>query len=431
MDNNFFAIDIGTTKTIAVAVNVTKEINILGIGEQKSRGIEKGIISDIEEISEVVTSTINEAKASLDTSTMIDKAYVSLCGATTKSIISRGSVNIPNGTISTVEVNQVLQNSIYNSNVPLDFAILHVLPIAFKVDEIDNVKNPIGVKGSKLEVIVYCISATRSTLTNIRNTLKKSMITNVLFTLSGYMSSIATLSKEQIEAGSILIDMGGSSTDYVVLRGQSVIYEGHIPVGSKHIDSDIATMKNISVETAEILKIKYGRLDPLDDENIKKISVPKKNSDEKEYIYMEEIKNIIHARVEELLVLIYDDLKDSNMISKVGDGVVITGGLASLSGLRELTSKVFNLPVSIGVPKDINGSGFDELSLSSVVGTIHYASNLIERLELDSNRELLKRNISNQEGISDLTDLNSLSKAKDESSKGVFGKISNVFKEMF
>jgi cell division protein FtsA len=225
--------------------------------------------------------------------------------------------------------------------------------------------------------------------------------------------------------------MGGSSTDYVVLRGQSVIYEGHIPVGSKHIDSDIAIMKNISVETAEILKIKYGRLVPLDDENIKKISVPKKNSDEKEYIYMEEIKNIIHARVEELLVLVYDDLKDSNMISKVGDGVVITGGLASLSGLRELTSKVFNLPVSIGVPKDINGSGFDELSLSSVVGTIHYASNLIERLELDSNRELLKRNISNQEGISDLTDLNNLSKTKDESSKSVFGKIGNVFKEMF
>ncbi|MFV0563876.1 cell division protein FtsA [Malaciobacter mytili] len=400
------AIDIGSSSITAVIAknNLDGKINILGTGTSKSEGINKGSITNIEVASKAIKNAVNIARGS--TAEVIDSSVVSISGAYTKGLRSLGSVNVPNGLITETEINQVMQMALYNATIIPEYEVVHVLPIFFKVDDSKDVENPLNMNGSRLEVSVYIVTAKRTALTNIKSALKSAGIELTNFVLDGYASAISLLDEQQNKFGSTVINIGGTTTEFVSYKGSAIIFNGFIPVGSNHITNDLSVMLHTPPNAAEMLKVKYGNLLKInenDDLAIKKVKIPRIGDEQNtSEVSLEHIQTIIHARVEEILVLIRNKLKQSGIQENIGAGIVITGGMSQLLGIKELAMKVFeNTPVKISNPINIKNGymNFDDPTMSTIVGLLFYSLNDNRTYELDSNKNLIKKAIKKEEPI--------------------------------
>ena len=193
MNNSILAIDIGTTNIIAIIASndFSNKINILGVGQTTSKGVQKGNIVDIDLASTCIGEAVSNAIDSSGTST--SKAVVSISGANTKTVMSKGVMNIPSGQIQYNDIKQVLKMALYNAQIIADYEVIHVLPIFFRVDDGTTISNPLNMNGSRIEVSVNIITAKKTSLTNVRNALKQINLEVDKFILSGYANAISTL----------------------------------------------------------------------------------------------------------------------------------------------------------------------------------------------------------------------------------------------
>jgi len=398
LKNTLLAIDIGSSAITAVIAkhDLESNINILGTGLQKSEGVNKGIIINIEEASKAIKDAINIAKRS--TTEVIDTSVVSISGSYTKSIRSSGSVNVPNGLITETEINQVMQMALYNATIVPEYEVVHVVPIFFKVDDSVDVDNPLNMNGSRLEVSVYIVTAKRTALTNIKSALKISGIDITRFVLDGYASAISILDEQQKKFGATVINIGSTTTEFVCYKGNSLIYNGFIPVGSNHITNDLSVMLHTPPIAAEKIKTEYGSLtknySSSNDLGVTKVKIPR-IGDEDTYseIALDHIQTIIHARIEEILILVKNQLKKSGILDNVGSGIVITGGMSNLEGLKLLAEKIYDgIPISLSNPKNIENGymSFDDPRMSTIVGLLVYSLGINRSYELDSSKKLMK-----------------------------------------
>ena len=396
MNKTLLAIDIGSFNITAIIArnNLDYKINILGTGSYKSDGINKGVISNIEVASQCIKEAVLLAKR--NTSEQIDSTVVSISGAYTKGIRSLGSVNIPNGLITENEINQVLQMALYNATIIPEYEVVHVIPIFFKIDDSADVENPLNMNGSRLEVSVYVVTAKRTSLTNIKSALKIAGISVNNFVLDGYATAISILDEQQKKFGATVINIGATTTEYVCYKGTSLIYDGFIPVGSNHITNDLSVMLHTPPIAAEKIKTEYGDLLKTNEEiATKKIRTPR-IGDEKNYseVSLDHVQTIIHARVEEVLTLIRNNLKKSGIHENLGTGIVITGGMSKLIGMKELATLVFdNLPVKISNPINIKNGymSFEDEKMATIVGLLLYSLAPNRNFELDSNKNLIRK----------------------------------------
>ena len=398
MSDTLLAIDIGSTNIVSVVAqnDLNGNINILGMGIESSDGINKGLITNIEVASAAINNVVQNAKRS--TQKNIDTTLVSISGAYTKGIRSMGSVNIPNGLITENEINQVLQMALYNATIVPEYDVVHVLPIYFKVDDSQSIDNPLNMNGARLEASVYIVTAKKTVLTNIKSAIKTSGLEVTNFVLNGYSSAISVLDDEQKRFGTGVIDIGGSTTDFVCFKGKSILYNDFISVGSSHITNDLSVMLHTPPNAAEMLKIKYGNLLNSyvnDDLAIKKVKIPiigdEQNTKEMD---LDSVQTIIHARVEETLMLIKERITSSGISDHMGAGLVITGGMSQLIGIKELASKVFeNIPVKVASPVNIKNGyvNFEDPTMSTIVGLLLYGLDTNANFELDSNKKIRKR----------------------------------------
>ncbi len=396
MNKTLLAIDIGSSQVTAVIArnNLDYKINILGTGSFRSEGINKGVISNIEVASKCIKEAVSIAKK--NTSEPIESTVVSISGVYTKGIRSSGSVNIPNGLITENEINQVLQMALYNATIIPEYEVVHVVPIFFKIDDSADVENPLNMNGSRLEVSVYVVTAKKTALTNIKSALKIAGISVNNFVLDGYASAISVLDEQQKKFGATVINMGSTTTEFVCYKGASLIYDGVIPVGSNHITNDLSVMLHTPPIAAEKIKTEYGDLlKPNEELANKKVRTPRigdeKNSSE---VSLEHVQTIIHARVEEVLTLVKNDLKKSGIHENLGTGIVITGGMSKLGGMKELATLVFdNLPVKISNPVNIKNGymSFEDQKMATIVGLLFYSLETNRNFELDSNKNLIKK----------------------------------------
>lgn len=398
MNNTLLAIDIGSSAITAVIAkhDLESNINILGTGLQKSEGVNKGIIINIEEASKAIKDAINIAKRS--TTEVIDTSVVSISGSYTKSIRSSGSVNVPNGLITETEINQVMQMALYNATIVPEYEVVHVVPIFFKVDDSVDVDNPLNMNGSRLEVSVYIVTAKRTALTNIKSALKISGIDITRFVLDGYASAISILDEQQKKFGATVINIGSTTTEFVCYKGNSLIYNGFIPVGSNHITNDLSVMLHTPPAAAEKIKTEYGSLtknySSSTDLGVTKVKIPRIGDEETHSeIALDHIQTIIHARIEEILILVKNQLKKSGILDNVGSGIVITGGMSNLEGVKNLAQKIYEgIPISLSNPKNIENGymSFDDPRMSTIVGLLVYSLGINRSYELDSSKKLMK-----------------------------------------
>ncbi|PID48099.1 MAG: cell division protein FtsA [Proteobacteria bacterium] len=389
MNKTYLGIDIGSTQICAIIAQKDEhgELKALGSGVSKSQGLKKGIITNIDLASNCIKSAVEDAKRIAGQH--YEEALVSISGAYTKSIDSSGIVNVPNHEIGIKEINRAMQMADHNANIPNEYEKLHVLPFTFKVDDQDSIEDPLGMNGSRLEVSVHIITVQKSSLNNIRKTVKNAGIKIDNIVLSGYASSIATLNEDEKELGVGLIDMGGATCNMVIHVGNSIRYNNFLSVGSLNITSDLSMALHTPIPIAEDIKIKYGFIGGASDKLINLPVLGDENTTHE--VTMDTVSNVLYARVEETLMLLAKRLEDSGFKGKIGAGLVLTGGFTKLKGLKELATPIFdNIPIRIAKPKEIEGM-FDSIkdqSFSTAIGLILYGSGGFTPYEIDSNKKM-------------------------------------------
>ena len=392
MSRTILGIDIGSTKICAIIAQQNGDrLKIAGSGISKSKGIKKGIITNIELASNSIKEALNEAKKVAGTN--IDKVVVSISGAYTKSVESYGVVNIPDKEIGIKEINRVMMMADHNANIPSDYERIHVLPYNFKVDNQEYIDDPLGMTGNRLEVHVHIITAQKTSLNNLKKSVELAGIQIDNIVLNGYASSIAVLNDDEKELGVCTIDMGGATCNLCINTSNSIRYNDFLAVGSNNITNDLSMALHTPLSAAEEVKIKYGSLKKVSNELIELPVIGDENNTNE--ISLEIVSNVIYARVEETLMILAKSIDESEFKDQIGAGIVLTGGFTKLEGLRELAIAIFdNMPVRIAKPKKIDGM-FETLKdqmYSTGIGLILYGGGYFTPYEIDSNKKLRYKN---------------------------------------
>jgi cell division protein FtsA len=389
LNRSILAIDIGSTKVCAIIAEIDENdsIQIVGSGTAKAQGLRKGVITTIDLAAKTIKSAVSDAKRVAGHN--IKSAIVSISGAYTKSINSNGVVNIPNKEISIKEIERAMHSSLYNANILNEYEVLHVFPYNFKVDDQDFIDDPFGMNASRLEVETHVITAQKSTLSNLKKAVKLAGVDVDNILLSGYASSIAVLNEDEKELGVAVIDMGGSTSNIVVHAGSAIRYNDFVGVGSQHITSDLSMALHTPPASADDVKIRYGTLSHSSNDLIELPIIGDTNNTHE--VSLEVVYNVISARVEETLMIMATSLEKSHLRDSVGAGIVLTGGLTKLEGIRELAIALFdNIPVRIASPEAVEGL-FDTMkdpSHSTVMGLVQYGAGKFTPYEIDVNKRM-------------------------------------------
>jgi len=387
------AIDIGSTKICAVIaqINDDNSISVTGAGITKAHGLKKGTITNIELASRSIKTALNDAKRVSGSD--IKTAVVSMSGAYTKSLNSNGIVNIPNKEISINEIERVMHTSLYNANIPNEYEVLHALPYNFKVDDQDFIEDPLGMNASRLEVETHIITTQKSNLNNLKKAVRGAGVEVENVILSGYASSISTLSIDEKELGVALIDMGGNSSNIIIHSGNSIRYNDFLGVGSNHVTSDLSMALHTPLNVADNIKLNYGSLLSPSNDLIELPIIGDENSTHE--VSLEVVHNVIFARVEETLMILAQFIENSGLKEQLGAGIVLTGGFSKMEGIRDLAVATFDsMPVRLARPKELDGL-FDDLrspEYSCVIGLIIHSASGYTPYEIDVNKRVRHAN---------------------------------------
>jgi len=387
---DILAIDIGSSKTIALIANYNNSLSISGVGVTTSKGIKRGSIINIEEASKTIKEAVNDAKriAGIE----VKKALVNVSTSYTKSIISFGIVNIPTNEIKIKEINRAIDLAISNANIPKDYTLLQAIPFNFKVDEMNEIEDPLGMSGTRLEVGVHIIAIQKSGLENIKKTINQAGLEIENLVSTPYASGLAVLKEDEKELGVTLIDIGATTSDMGIFINKSIRYTDTLGVGSHHITNDLSIALHTPLIDAEAIKLNFEELVKSGEELIG-ISVIG-NEEEKQQASLETITYIISARIEETLLLLRKKIEESGLVNKIGAGVVLTGGFTNFYNIKGIASQFFEgMPVRIGYPKNIEGV-FENLKkpeFACGIGLLLYSTREGINYEIDSNNRFLSK----------------------------------------
>jgi cell division protein FtsA len=402
VSDTILAIDIGSTKICAIIAEIADgRVQILGHGISRSQGIKKGAITNIELASKSIKKAINDAKRIAGSN--ITSATVSISNAYAKSLNSTGIVNIPHKDISIKEINRVMQTALYNANVPNEYEVIHVLPYNFRVDDQDFIEDPFGMNASRMEVDVNIIMTQKSNLSNLKKAVRSAGVEIDGIVLSGYASAIAVTDEDEKELGVAVIDLGGQTSNLVVHVGNSIRYNDFLGVGSNHITNDLSMALHTPLQIAEDVKIRYGNLIETSNEVIELPIIG--DEENRNGVSLEIVHSVIFARVEEALMILEKSLEKSALKEQIGAGIILTGGMTKLRGIRELAQSIFPaMPVRIAKPKEVGGF-FEELkdpAFATVVGLLLYRAGEHTQYEINFNQEMLHSKVSHTDDLGDL-----------------------------
>ncbi len=406
-DKTILALDIGTTQVVSIVArnDLNDKINILGVGKVQSGGINKGNIVDIELASSAIKDAVLLSRSSCDVE--IDETYVTLSGINTRSVRTKGATNIPSGHITANDIKLVLTRALYEVQISPDYEAIHVIPLYFTVDDNNSIENPLNINGSRLEVHANIIMAKKSALVNVRNALKKANLEDINYVLSPYASSIATLDSDNKKIGSMVVDLGGSTSEFALYQNKAMTFNDVVPIGGDHLTNDISLILKTPLNSADEIKKKYASLIPIldaDSHPSEKIKVPLLGNESiNEEVSLDYIQKITHARLEEILVLIQQKLLNSGLYNSVNT-IILTGGTSKIPGIEMLAREVYQgIHIQIKNPKNIQNGyvNFNDPSLSAIAGLIIYALDTDPMLELDSNKNLRMKAIKKAIPIQD------------------------------
>ncbi len=349
------SLDMGTTKISAMLGEKRDNgVRIIGIGTTPADGLKQGVVVDIDKASRSVTRAVADAEKMAGIS--LSTYNVGVAGEHIRSMNSRGVVSIPNPDSEIVREDVARSlNAARNFELPQDREILHMLPQEYIIDNQGGIREPSGMYGTRLEARTHVVTASRAALDNVAKTLEMSNLDIGDMVLEPLASSCSLLTDDEKEIGVMLIDIGGGTTDIMIYSEVGVIASGVIGIGGNNITSDIAYGLRTAIRAAESIKVEHGCALSSMVSPRAAVEVPGIGFRDHRRVGKQFLSGIIEPRVTELFTLINDQMVEQDYKKRVGAGVVLTGGSSMLKGTRELAEQVFDLPVRIGAPLDVEG----------------------------------------------------------------------------
>jgi cell division protein FtsA len=346
-------LDIGTTKIAAIVGrrNEHKKIEILGHGKTESIGVKRGVVSNIENTVNSIKVAVSEAAQKSGVN--IKYVNVGIAGQHIKSLQHRGGIIRENfeDEISQADVDR-LHNNMYNLNMSPGEEIIDVIPQEYIVDNEQGVKQPVGMLGNSLEANFHIIIGQTTAAKNIYKCVTKAGLEVVDLILEPIASAEAVLSEEEKEAGVVLVDIGGGTTDLAIFQDGIIRHTAVIPFGGDVITEDVKEGCTIIRKHAEELKVKFGSTLASENRDDEIVAIPGLRGRPPKEISLKNLANIIQARMEEIVEHIYYEIKNSGYEKKLIAGIVLTGGGSLLKHLPQLTEFVTGMDTRIGYPNE-------------------------------------------------------------------------------
>ena len=360
-DEDFvLGLDFGTTKICAVVGEIVESpeeeggvsLKILGVGKAPSNGIKKGVVVNIDDTVEGIRKSVQEAElmAGIDAT----RAVVGVAGAHIKGMNSTGVVGIKGREIEKGDIDRVI-DAARSVAIPADRMALHVLPQEYTVDGEDGIRDPLGMMGTRLEAKVHIVTAAQSAIQNIIRCCNKTGLQVESLVLQPLASARAVLSKDEMELGVALVDIGGGTTDIAIFHGGSIVHTSILPIGGSHITQDLAIGLRTPQAEAERLKVISGCALKSMIGNQETVEVPSIGGRPARVVDRRLFGEIIEPRFEEVFQLVNREIIASGCSELLGGGVVITGGSTLMPGVIELAEFVFDLPVKRAAPEGLTG----------------------------------------------------------------------------
>ncbi|MEZ4180099.1 MAG: cell division protein FtsA [Candidatus Doudnabacteria bacterium] len=348
-------LDIGThlIRVVQGKLQESGKINIIGASIVPAVGLRRGVIVDIDEAVSSISAALEKVERM--TGVPVERVNVSVGGNHIDCMDSRGviAVSRADGEISDSDIVRVVDASEAVS-IPPNREVVHVIPKTFTLDGQTGIKDPLGMTGIRLEVDTIIIHGATPFLKNLQKAILQTGVDIDQIVVSPLAAGSAVLTKRQKELGVALLDLGAGTTSLAVYEENNLIHTAVIPVGAMHITNDIAIGLRCTIETAEKVKTMYGQASPQMMDKLAEIDLNKLDPEESEYIPQTMVGEIIEARLEEIFDLAIKELKKIDKDGQLPAGIVLTGGGAQLPGVIELAKHKFRLPVSIGVPEEVD-----------------------------------------------------------------------------
>jgi cell division protein FtsA len=370
-------LEIGTSKICVVVgeVSDTQVANIIGLGQCKSRGVRKGEIVDASVVEEDVRNAIVEAEHMADVE--IQSVFLGVTGSHMRGFNNTGvhPVVSADREINDADIQDVIKNA-KAVNLPSDHSVIHVIRQHFRVDGQDGVLNPEGMLGAKMEVDVHVVSGRYNRLQNPIRLVSglHLQVENIAF--NGLASSLATLSTEQKELGTLVIDLGAGTTEYAIYSGGVIKHTGVLAVGGDHVSNDLAYGLKVPLGRAEQLKVDNGSAVIEPESNNRLMDLSTDNIIPSKKINLNHLQMIMSMRLREIFELIANDIEKGGLVNYLRAGVVLCGGGARTPHITKLARDVFNLPAAIGRSSTVSGikNALDEPEFSTSIGLIKFGA---------------------------------------------------------
>ncbi len=382
-------LDVGTSKVVVAVAEVLPDgrFQVIGLGQSDSEGLRKGVVVNIESTVQSIRRAVEEAE--LMANTKIAEVYTGIAGSHIKSFNSSGMVPIRDREVTATDVARVIETA-KAVNIPTDQQVLHVLTQEFIVDGQEDIREPIGMSGVRLEVKVHIVTGAVSAAQNIIKCVRRCGLEVQDLILQPLASSLSVLTADEKELGVALIDIGGGTTDIAIFTGGAIRHTAVIPIAGDQITSDIAMALRTPVPDAEEIKLRWGVAKEVLADPDEKIEITGIGDRPPRMLSRQALAAVIEPRVEELFTLAQRAIRESGFEEQISSGVVLTGGTSLLPGMNELAEDVFLKPARVGWP------GY-EGSLADMVRSPRYAT--VMGLLAEAHQQRLRgRRIANQSG---------------------------------
>ena len=359
-------LDIGTSRVVALVAELGPDgvLSVLGKGDHESKGLRKGVVVNIEATVADIQRALEEAE--LMAGCKIASAYTGIAGSHIRSFNSTGMVAVKDREVSALDVARAVDTA-KAVNIPTDQQILHVLRQEFIIDGQEDVREPVGMSGVRLEVKVHIVTGAVSAAQNIVKCVRRCGLEVNDLILQPLAAARAVLSDDERDLGVCLVDIGGGTTDLAIFTYGAIRHTAVIPIAGDQITNDIAMALRTPTAEAEAIKTRHGvALRQLADAN-EMIEVPGIGERAPRMMSRQMLVEVIEPRVEELFSLVQKVLRESGYEELLSSGIVLTGGSSMMQGMVELGEEIFHMPVRIGAPKYQGG-------LAEVVCTPRYAT---------------------------------------------------------
>lgn len=352
---HFVGIDIGTS-TVRCVIGMYDSADaqmpsVVGYGSAHNSGMRKGVVSHIDDVAHAIAQAVTEAERL--SGMRITSATVNVGGSHVAGVNSRGVIAIPAANREiTIEDKMRVEEAATIIQLPPNRDIIQVFAKNYRLDGQDNIKDPVGMNGVRLEVDTHIVTAATPSLKSLTSALDKAGIHVSHYTVSSLAAAEAVMSRQQKESGTVLLDIGAGTTSIVVFEDGEVQHVAVLPVGGMHLTNDLAIGLRTDLDVAEAAKLQFGSIKP----SAKINRQVKVKHDGREYLFNQgDIFMILEARIEELMEFVDKELKKIQKSRKLPGGVVLVGGSSKLPGIAEFTRESLQLPARLGTLLPLGG----------------------------------------------------------------------------